>query len=395
MKYSYERNSSKEPNPIAKLGQNEDWTQGLNFPDLGSHFDSSDPGKWLGMDLLRKAFAGGPPVTKASWEGNLIVPLTQLLGAMETALGLRIVSRAGSTERGCVLFMGANNETMVSLDLYERGRRGSASIVTTDETILRKTQMLFDRVFRPDDPAKGLVFVLAAQMGGYAIRRLGVAGSPMIRENYTPEVIHDYDHVVQDFNTSSPCGRLVIMAGEPGTGKTFLVRSLLKDVPRAAFILVPPHLIEELAAPSMLPALTEAKGQIDGPIILIIEDADRCLVPREKGDINAISSLLNLGDGILGSVLDLRVVATTNAKRIQIDPATQRPGRLCRYMEVGSLSEDLANKALKRLVPGLDFAFEKNTTIAEVYRKARELGWVPPKDESTVNPEVALRKDIL
>ncbi|KKK48353.1 hypothetical protein LCGC14_3145980, partial [marine sediment metagenome] len=52
--------------------------------------------------------------------------------------------------------------------------------------------------------------------------------------------------------------------GPPGTGKTYLVRSLLAAAPKAAFILIPPHLVEELGSPEILPSLTAAKGEMDG-----------------------------------------------------------------------------------------------------------------------------------
>ena len=87
---------------------------------------------------------------------------------------------------------------------------------------------------------------------------------------------------------------------------------------------------------------------------------------------------MNLGDGILGAVLDIRILATTNAETLEMDPATRRPGRLCRHLRVGPLTPQLASKALNRLT-GKMVPFDKDITVAEVYSKARSLGWKPPQ----------------
>jgi len=273
-------------------------------------------------------------------------------------------------------YLYSSDHTMVSYSLSEGGRWADISVTTVKDEVVRNATLLFDRVITPDDPRKGLVFTLAKGMGGYSISRLGAAGTPLERGNYTPETLADYDHVVSDLSTNAPCGRLVILSGSPGTGKSFLVRSILQAVPTAAFILIPPHLVEGLAGPDILPALTSAKSEFPGPICIIIEDADRCLVKRDGENMNAISSMLNLGDGILGSVLDIRIIATTNAEKIEMDPATRRRGRLCRYMEIGNLPPDVASQALLRLT-GQVRQFSSDTSLADVYYEARELGWKP------------------
>jgi len=280
---------------------------------------------------------------------------------------------------------------MVYVHFAEQGRYTTIQVATNDSGLLSKANQLFSRCVAQDDFQKGVVFTLARGMGGYSLNRLGVAGTPLERENYNPEVLSGYDHVVADLNTESPCGRLVILSGEPGSGKTYLVRALLSQVPKAAYVLVPSHLVGDLSGPEILPALTAAKSEFNGPIVLIIEDADRVLVNRKEGDMDAISAMLNLGDGILGAVLDVRILATTNAETLEMDPATQRPGRLCQHIRVGALSPLEANKAFQRLT-GKQVNFRQPTTLAEVYKLARKFGWAPPPKESSY-PN--LRKELL
>jgi hypothetical protein len=375
------------------------WSQG-GFGHIGSQL-RTDPTSIIGHGLLKKALDGGPMVHHASWGGNLIAPAAQVMATISKALKLRRIWTSGGSGGGRHLY--ANETTMVELQIYGKGRRAEAECLTVDPQMLKYANDLFGGILRHEDPSKGIVFTLASGPSGYHIRRVGVAGSPLERGNYSREVLAAYDHIVEDLNTDSPCGRLVVLAGEPGTGKTYLVRSLLACNPRAAFILVPPHLIASMSGPELLPTLISAKDEMSGPIALVIEDADQCLVPRDKtgnirdSNMNAISSLLNLGDGILGSILDVRIIATTNAHEIQFDDAIMRDGRLCKHAHVGLLPAAVAAQALTRLT-GKKLAFSKDVPLATVYKKARELGWKPPaqvKSASEDLPDVDLRPEIL
>lgn len=385
----------REVNPpkIADVGPQSrvsSWWDDASFPEFGKHH-SQNPDQWIGIPLLQKAFAGGPPVRSVGWEGNLIVPASQLIEAIQSALKCRLV-RVSDSGNGNGSFMFVNENSMLTLHLSERGRYSSILAVSTDEMWARQSDQLFKRCILPDNPQTGLVYTIAQGQFGYSISRLGSAGTVLERGNYAPAVLRDYDHVVTDLRGTSPCGRLIILAGAPGTGKTFIVRSLLTEVPQAAYILVPPHLVEGLSGPELLPALTGIKNEFQGPIVLIIEDADKVLVSRDRGDMDAISSMLNLGDGILGAILDIRILATTNAKELEMDPATRRKGRLCRYIEVGPISGEQASKVYNRLTGKLK-EFKSETTLAEIYGDAREDGWAPPAAAVPGRPE--LRKEIL
>jgi hypothetical protein len=357
------------------------WWKTLNYPTFGDSF-STNPSNWLGVALFKAALDGGPTVKSASWEGNLLIPPESLMSAITQIAGTRLlkVDDHGNSNGSFIL---ASEETMISISLCSSGMEGSVTLATVNNDVCQKLSTLFNRVFIADNPAEGLVFSLAHGMGGYSIARVGLAGTPLQRGNYAPQVLADYDHVVKEQATESPCGRLVILSGSPGTGKTFLVRSLLSDAPKTAYVLIPPNLIESIGSPEILPALTQAKREFEGPIMLIIEDADHALVQRGEKNMNAISSMLNLGDGILGSILDVRILATTNAEKLQMDPATQRPGRLCRHIEVGLLPSANATAALSRLLGKSVRPFTEPTSLAQVYASARAQGWMPtPKVKS-------------
>src|SRR6202020_1235269 len=104
------------------------------------------------------------------------------------------------------------------------------------------------------------------------------------------------------------------------------------------------------------------------PVVLIVEDADDCLVPRGTDNMSQIAALLNLSDGLVGSAFDIRRLATTTAKVTEVDSAILRPGRLCRRIEVPPLQPDHATDILRGLLGAEPrVVFRKPVTLAEVY----------------------------
>lgn len=244
---------------------------------------------------------------------------------------------------------------------------------------------------------QGYIFaIMRAVNGNLQLTRIGYAGENLERGNYKDDILKDHDYVINDLKSDNPSGRITILDGPAGSGKTFLTRAILTEVPDAMFVLVPPSMVSSLGGPDLLPLLLRNKEdyQKTGPTILILEDADECLVPRAADNMGSISSILNLGDGIFGSLFDIRIIATTNAKKAEMDPAIIRAGRLSKHIHIGHLNYDEANKIYQRLLPGKDLpkpeshksefrpAKEDKITLAEVYKAARDNGWIPPKKES-------------
>src|SRR6267378_722893 len=74
-------------------------------------------------------------------------------------------------------------------------------------------------------PMKGTVHMLALE-SSYYLTELGEVHDPLERSNYTEEVLSQYDRVIEDLLTDSPSGRLTILDGEAGVGKSFLIRGI-------------------------------------------------------------------------------------------------------------------------------------------------------------------------
>lgn len=366
-----------------------EWWNDAPIPNLGQPNVSLSPLSWFGATKFRDSLSGGRALHEGHFSGYITWDREGFLRTLAHILSARLVyTLLRPNQNGTLIFSSA--ESMMEVSVEERGTYMDVNLLSTNRSLLEAVSKLVASGLQQStaDPTEGHVYIMAANMSGYSISHIGSAGTPLVRSNYTKEVLDDYDFVVKDLNSDFPSGRLSVFSGDPGTGKTYLIRSLLRDCPTASFVFIPPHLIEGLSTPEILPSLTSAKREMSGNIVLVLEDADHCLVPRKEGNMGAISSLLNLGDGILGSVLDLRIVATTNATDIELDPATKRPGRLSRHVHVNALDQEAAQNALKVILGKPVRLPTRPATLAQIYATARRAGWVPPpKKKRELNPE--------
>ena len=298
-----------------------------------------------------------------------------------TKKGGRLIHRSLGDNGDDTLFLWKDGIAELSIG----GSYVTLKVMSHDEQLVRETKEYFNTQWKPLEKS-GHIYAIIQQGSHLSLSSIGNAGIPLVDGNYTSKVMEDYKFIINDMQSESPSGRVVIMKGAPGTGKTHLVRAMLLEVPDAMFVLISPDAVKNLAGPQLLPLLMNYRGASTGPIVLILEDADKCLVSRDtdRDDISSIQAILNLGDGILGSLLDLRIVATTNASEFVIDSAILRPGRLSKMLDVGPLDPLTAQKIFRRLLPDFDFPVEINgstnpkdfkVTLAEVYSLARQNGW--------------------
>ncbi len=269
------------------------------------------------------------------------------------------------------------------VDLQVSGNYVTLQALSHSQVFVEELREFFKPQWAPAEKT-GHIYAIVRQGMHLGLNSIGNAGIPLVEGNYTKKVQDDYRFAINDLNSESPSGRIVIMRGPAGTGKTHLIRAMLLQVPDAMFVLISPEVVTNLAGPELLPLLMNYRGGSTGPIVLVLEDADRCLVTRADENMSLIQSLLNLGDGILGSLLDIRIVATTNADELKLDKAVTRPGRLSKMLDVNHLDFETANSIFTRLLPGaaLPEILQKENphnrlqmTLAEVYSLARQNGW--------------------
>jgi hypothetical protein len=155
----------------------------------------------------------------------------------------------------------------------------------------------------------------------------------------------EVDNKIQERLTNNSSG-LFMFHGNPGTGKTTYIKYLASQIHKD-FIYIPTSMIESFTSdPNCLSMLIQKPNSI-----IILEDAEKAIVKRHGDtlDSSAVSSLLNLSDGILSDILKTSVILTYNCPRSEIDSALKRKGRLQVDYEFDLLTIEDSKKLAKHL----------------------------------------------
>ncbi len=361
------------------------WSKQHNFAQVGYQVDIR--ARSMGtLPLIRCILEDklNKQVTMLNGGGATYKKLDYFLSEIEKLSKMKCVYTEGNDSFVHKFYASDDSFMDFTCGLNSSNNYANVEVATTTPEYFKDFIEYVDDVVEPPITT-GSIFAIVQHNGRLSLDNIGMAGLTLVKENYNDSVLSDYNEAVQDLRSSTPSGRIVILEGPPGTGKTHLIKSFLMDVPDAMFVLIPPDMVASLAGPELLQLLIANKEEFaaDAPIILLLEDADRCLVVRQNDNISSIQSLLNLGDGILGSMLDLRIIATTNAKKLEMEGALLRPGRLSKRIEVAPLKSVKARELLSKLCPDLNSEklvslIKADAMLAEVYSIARKNGWVPP-----------------
>jgi ATP-dependent 26S proteasome regulatory subunit len=216
---------------------------------------------------------------------------------------------------------------------------------------------------------------------------IGRITSKMERGNYNEQALEDYDYIKSQIRAENPRGRLVMLEGTPGTGKTFLIKSMMREVQDVRWVYMPSNIFEKLESPEMLRLLMSMHHNMcdnGESIVLVCEDAEELLLQRDMTKARIVSTLLNMADGILGEALDIRIIATVNnLKGGEFDAAAIRKGRLIRHSVITPIDQDQATQVLRRLTGNEELVYEsEDTTLGAVYDAASEYGWVKEEEEA-------------
>jgi hypothetical protein len=162
---------------------------------------------------------------------------------------------------------------------------------------------------------------------------------------------------------------LTLLTGDPGTGKTTLVRSLAHWLAAShLFYFMPAARFATVESGEIVTFLTSENRNSNLRKILILEDAESILHRRGADNREKVATLLNLTDGLLGDALGLHVICTLNSDLTDLDPALLRPGRLIAHRDFRPLTPDEARRLAEAL--GLDAPAAAPVSLAEIFNPA-------------------------
>jgi hypothetical protein len=206
-----------------------------------------------------------------------------------------------------------------------------------------------------EDSGDASIGIISCDQGEYYVKNFSLSGK-------TPPFTHPdlhYGEGFEEFHNSmisrigSQTKGLILLHGDPGTGKTQYIRVLLKELAamNKSVLYAPPSLSASLTEPEMIEFISDWVIESEKDCILLIEDAEPLLEARNgfDGRTTGISNLLNMTDGLLNDILGLMVIATFNTELSKIDSALLRPQRLLARKMFKKMPKDRAEKLASEL----------------------------------------------
>lgn len=153
----------------------------------------------------------------------------------------------------------------------------------------------------------------------------------------------EIDEVISESIQKTESG-MILLHGDPGTGKTTYIKHLICKHQDKQFIFIQNDFVRDLLNPSFVYFLLQNKN-----CILLIEDAEKVVVSRESSSSDSVvSTILQLTDGLFSDYLNIKIICTFNTNIERIDKALLRKGRMIAKYKFTALSAQktvaLANK---------------------------------------------------
>ena len=182
-----------------------------------------------------------------------------------------------------------------------------------------------------------------------------------VKLNYNDDFYQINDNIIKDLSQKK--SGLHLLHGIPGTGKTSYIKHLINTIDKR-FIYCPSFMVTSLSSPEFITLMLEYGTDS----VLIIEDAENSLVSRDDERNSAVTNILNLGDGLIGDVANIQIIATFNTDLSNLDEALLRKGRTLNKYEFNKLEVSKLKVLNESLNLNLDIT--EPLTLAEFYNSS-------------------------
>lgn len=189
-----------------------------------------------------------------------------------------------------------------------------------------------------------------------------------IKKNYNDDIPYER---MNEIIRADKAG-LIMMSGEPGTGKTSLIKSLINDNRNVDFIFVDASVCQSISDGMFLDLLQERGGSV-----LVFEDCEKLLLSRDEVMNESIGTILNLTDGIIAESMKIKFICTFNCDESKIDPAMLRKGRLSMRYDFKKLSLEKTKAIYPSATTEMTLADAYNAEVENVIgqRKRVKIGF--------------------
>lgn len=243
-------------------------------------------------------------------------------------------------------------EGFITVDFYYDVNRPDC-----EKWVVETNQNLRER-FSPAKQPKFKVLMQQEGMFGTEDVNTNDFESINLAEYYNDDFL-EIDATISEFMAKKESG-IILLHGEPGTGKTTYIKNLISRFHDKNFIFVQNDFVRDLLKPSFVSFLLQNKNAS-----LIIEDAEKVVVSRDNAsEDSVVSTILQLTDGLFSDFLNIKIICTFNTDIERIDKALLRKGRMVAKYNFRALSAEKTAALAKKL--GHD-DIKGSLTLADIF----------------------------